>query len=304
MTNDAQSTDSDNESEEIGSLSEEETEPKITPSRAETLTDLLNDRLAVFDRVIRFRNFLPSSFEPTITDAEIIVCFADLRGFTAYCRQLQMEMQDRKIQHFLKRYPRTFAEGLLQHIVGLTDIRSEFVDPDIDQIADYLTPTLYKNLGDGMMMVWEVPASLKMEQQGLLANNIVSAIEMMHRRFLYHFRNLTPVEQDSYSDAVLGLDLGFGIAKGHAWRLDYGSQIDYAGSVINLAARLQDLARPAGLVCQVDVAAWLLEGRAHEGKGALLDSAVLRDYPGRVRIWCAPTVDVEAVRRRAAQGDL
>src|SRR5262245_10898452 len=62
------------------------------------------DRLDVLKRVLTFGPFLGSSFEPSISDREIIVCFVDVRGFTGFCRRLQMEMQDLRIQHFLKAF--------------------------------------------------------------------------------------------------------------------------------------------------------------------------------------------------------
>src|SRR4051812_14402941 len=54
-----------------------------------------------------------ASLEPAVQDSEIIVCFADVRGFTQYCRKLQQDSHDRKIQNFLRRYFKIFAEGLL-----------------------------------------------------------------------------------------------------------------------------------------------------------------------------------------------
>ena len=73
-------------------------------------------RSAFLNRLLGFKHFLSSGFEPKISDAEIIVCFADVRGFTAYCRKLQQEMQDRKIQNFLRDYFKIFNEGLVEHL--------------------------------------------------------------------------------------------------------------------------------------------------------------------------------------------
>src|SRR6266513_233409 len=98
--------------------------PKLRPrhrhartAKGSTLSRVLDDRFAVLEQVLRFRNFLESGFDPKISDAEIVVMFADVRGFTKYCRTLQGEMQDRKIQNFLGAYFKIFAEGLLHWVV-------------------------------------------------------------------------------------------------------------------------------------------------------------------------------------------
>src|SRR5439155_12043703 len=74
---------------------------------------LIEARSSLLKTILSFKHFLSSGFEPIISDAEIVVCFADVRGFTAYCRKLQEEMQDRKIQNFLRDYFKIFNEGLL-----------------------------------------------------------------------------------------------------------------------------------------------------------------------------------------------
>ena len=169
------------------------------------------DRMEVLRKVLQFRQFLGSSFEPAISDSEIIVCFADIRAFTSFCRSLQEEMQDRKIQNFLRTYMTIFNEGLMEYFVHNTDPTYGKVDPAIEALSKYVVPTMYKNLGDGMMIVWEIPSALGLAEQGSLAQEIISVVLHTADRFYWHFRNLSPVELDSYSDQVEKLEIGFGV---------------------------------------------------------------------------------------------
>jgi class 3 adenylate cyclase len=262
-----------------------------SPASAQQLSKIISERLDVLDHALRLRQFLPSSFEPTIADAEIVVCLADIRGFTNYCLTLQKAMQDRKIQNFLRRFFRIFVEGLLTWRIGFLDPKCPPVDEDAVKVAPYVVPTAYKNLGDGMMMVWEIPANLETEIQQSITQHILAAIVAMSDRFNFCFRDLSPLEKDSYSEEVLKIGLAFGIAKGHAWRLDFGSSIDYAGSVLNLASRLLDFARPSGRVTQYDISPWLLEKMAKDKMGKIATLTTLRGYPGPVDVFLSNDVD-------------
>jgi hypothetical protein len=158
---------------------------RIPKTRAlEDAQTLLNDRMMVLGQVLGFKQFLGSSFEPVISDSEIVVCFADIRGFTNYCRTLQKEMQDRKIQNFLRTYVKIFNEGLMRWLVENIDIED---DEDAKDMARYVIPSMYKNLGDGMMIVWEVPPTLDLHTQGLLAQSIVEIISKYRGQLLSLF---------------------------------------------------------------------------------------------------------------------
>lgn len=100
--------------------------------------EILNDRLDVLSQILEFKGFLGSSFEPSISDSEIIVCFADIRGFTTYCRNLQKEMQDRKIQNFLRTYIKIFNQGLMRWFIENLDEKFSAVDADMKVISKYV----------------------------------------------------------------------------------------------------------------------------------------------------------------------
>jgi class 3 adenylate cyclase len=151
---------------------------------------------------------------------------------------------------------------------------------------------MHKNLGDGMMMVWEIPAALDLSVQGRIAQQIVSIINNMALSFYHHFRNLTGVELDSYSEEVTTLNIGFGVTKGHAWRLDFGHSVDYAGSIINLASRLESLARPGGIIALYDVSNWFFDANVETaGNGHIVKIKTIRGYGSDVTVWISPDVD-------------
>src|SRR5262245_10225142 len=121
------------------------------------LDGLVERRLETLSGILTYGGFLGASVKQKISDVEIVACFCDLRGFTEYCTKLQSELQDRKIQNFLRDYLQIFNEGLMVWTTTWTDPDSPHYDPKMIRVAEYLVPTTYKHLGDGMLLVWEIP---------------------------------------------------------------------------------------------------------------------------------------------------
>ncbi len=256
--------------------------------------EIQKERIDTLYRVLKFGEFLNCSFEPIVEDVEIVVSFLDVRGFTNYCKKLQQEMQDRKIQNFLKQYNKVFNEGLMNWFTKHIDPEYGKVTNDNLLISEYIIPTMYKNLGDGIMMVWEIPSTISNEHEGKLTQNIIFLLDEIIKRFYYHFRKLTGVERDSYSTEVLKLEMGCGAAKGHAWKLNYGNRIDYAGSIINLASRLEGFARPAGIVCQYDTSPWLFNQLVSNDEGKIASIKNIKGYDTKTFVWINSSVDSKA----------
>lgn len=242
--------------------------------------------LSHFETFSRFGIFANSALPPKISDSEVLVCFADVRGFTHYCKTLQQEMQDRKIQNFLREHGKIYVEGLLRW----NTLAEAITRPELFRvIREPMVPATYKNLGDGLMMVWEIPKNLQFPEESMLINSILNAVQEMERVFYEKFRDLTPAAEEAFTKEVEKLEIGFGIAKGHAWRLEYPGVVDYAGSLVNLAARLQDRARPRGRVIHTDVASWKLEHLTSTGDGRIAEIAGIRGYTD-VRVWVSNEV--------------
>ena len=196
-------------------------------------------------------------------------------------------MQDRKIQNFLRDYFKIFNEGLVELFTN-NDLDEEV----LGKIEKQLVPTMYKNLGDGLMMVWEIPFDLDNVLQGRMTQHVMWLIQEIEQRFYYRFRDLTPVEIDAYSQAVTTLDIGFGVAKGHSWRLDFGQSVDYAGSIINLASRLASVARPRGIIATYDVSTWMFDEMVQDGFGRIIRLGKIKGYEPGIKVWCDKHVKI------------
>jgi class 3 adenylate cyclase len=205
-----------------------------------------------YGRTMRLGVFADSGRTPKITDVEVAVCFADLRGFTKYVHALQKDGQDNRVQLFLKSYFRIYPQSVLNIMWNLEPDGKEISAVD-EELLRLIVPTSYKNLGDGMMLVWELQGASNERLMGLASRMIYSVIEEIKDQFEELSKVVGAVEIDSFSKHARELRIGFGLSRGHAWRLDFGHHlpVDYAGSIVNLAARLQGLARPSGIVAQL-----------------------------------------------------
>jgi hypothetical protein len=80
------------------------------------------------------------------------------------------------------------------------------------------------------------------------------------------------------------------VAKGHAWRLDFGHSVDYAGSIINLASRLASVARPRGIVAHYDVSTWIFDEFVQQKEGAVMTLDDIKGYEPGIKVWCDANV--------------
>lgn len=236
--------------------------------------------------------FLETTLAPAISHREVVVCFSDVRGFTRYCNNVQRRGLDAKIQNFLASYFPIYFQGLYSEYVLRHELLEDVMKGqmakgavDRDQLARHaevdrlLVPSAWKMMGDGIMIVWELDGINDPSVQGMATRRILRAVDTMRVLFNHNFRALSPAELDSYSKDVLDLKLGFGLAKGHVLRLDFPGRPypDYVGTVVNLACRLLNVARPEGVVAHVDFSPSLLEGFVNSGEGRFV---TLKDTKG------------------------
>ena len=204
-----------------------------------------------YERALFLGDFIEAGRVPSKADVEIAVCFADLRGFTKHVHALQSKSQDARVQEFLGAYFQVFPKAVLEAVYALEPDKGNAISAQGEQVRNIVVPSMFKNLGDGMMLVWELRGE-KAIQDAVAARilQIVTAIRKLFRRLVEHHAKIAT---GPYSSAIGNLRMGFGLARGRAWRLDFGRQrpVDYAGSIVNIAARLQDLARPEGIVAEV-----------------------------------------------------
>jgi class 3 adenylate cyclase len=259
--------------------------------------DTFGNVMRGYQRTLLLGPFADSGRSPKMADVEVAVCFADLRGFTQYVHLLQKDGQDNKVQHFLKDYFQIYPRAVLRSIWSLEpDKPDERIAEEEAEIKRLVVPTTYKNLGDGMMIVWELQNSSSMTIQGLATRFIFGVIKNIQEIFSNLTKGLTPVQVDSWSRHAADLKLGFGLSRGHAWRLDFGYHLppDYAGSIVNMAARLQGLARPSGIVAQLGFSESLFNAYAKEKNGRIVTIPSPRGLGAEpIQVWISNDVQID-----------
>jgi class 3 adenylate cyclase len=141
----------------------------------------------------------------------VLVVVADIRGFSDFSTRNESP----NIAMFIKR----FYLQLLENYFGS---------------ANFVKPT-----GDGLLMTF-----------GYSEQNLKPVVETVIRacmRCLAEFSTIC--KDDPMINFAVPQQIGFGIARGTACCLYSGEEIlDYSGHLLNLASRLNDLARPSGIV--------------------------------------------------------
>jgi class 3 adenylate cyclase len=242
-----------------------------------------------YERALFLGDFIEAGRVPIKADVETAVCFADLRGFTRHVHTLQSKSQDTRIQEFLGAYFQIFPKAVLEAVYALEPEKGNAISTQGEQVRNSIVPSMFKTLGDGMMLVWELHGE-KTIQDAVAARilQIVATIRKLFRRLVeHHVRGST----GPYSAAVGDLRMGFGLARGRAWRLDFGKQrpVDYAGTIVNIAARLQDIARPEGIVAELGFCDPVFRRPAGQR-----DRVLLKGIEHPVDIWASNDVRLEA----------
>ena len=145
------------------------------------------------------------------TDEHVVAIVVDIRGFTPFCK----EEESINVANFLKRVY-------------------------IKIIDDYFPKaSFYKPTGDGLLIVITYTAnSLK----DVVTNTMTNCLNLLE-----DFKKLR--EGDNMIYFPTPENVGIGISRGAACCISSdGTVIDYSGRVINLASRLNDFARPSGIV--------------------------------------------------------
>jgi hypothetical protein len=145
------------------------------------------------------------------TSDNIIALILDIRSFTPFCK----EQESVNVANFIKRVY-------------------------IRIIDDYFPEaSFYKPTGDGLLIVMSyTPKTLK----ELLVKTVQKSLSLIQ-----DFGKLCKEDDMVYFDTPD--KIGIGISRGPACCISSdGTVIDYSGRVINLASRLNDIARPCGVV--------------------------------------------------------
>jgi hypothetical protein len=172
----------------------------------------------------RFLKLLPSAKGES---KPVIALNVDVRGFSKF--SLEVESVDTAL------YIRKIYEAILKDYF-----------PD----ADFFKPT-----GDGLLLVFDI-------EEGNNDDLTSKANEVIARssRLVDEFADL--LVGDPWIYFPMPTQIGIGVARGAASRLVAGrTTLDYSGTVLNIASRLMDLARPGGIVIDQTFPIDLLTGK-------------------------------------------
>jgi class 3 adenylate cyclase len=162
-----------------------------------------------------------ASVWPDLEDESPVTCavlFIDIRGSSEMSAQRNAESKTvaARTRAFLKATQELWSESKVQH------------------------PTSVRSVGDGLLCVWEMSRSASEQRQ--LREAILEEVLELHREL---------PERVAKSERSAPIRFGMGLAHGDAAVALIGNNTrDYYGYVVNLAAKLQDFARPCGVVIE------------------------------------------------------
>ncbi len=213
----------------------------------------------------------------------VIACFVDIRGFTQFVQDTHTHATPPP-KRFLSEFFSSFQSAFTKARENLGD------DEYAINIRKHANPITFKPLGDGAMLVWECPSS---DETGL-ALFVLDFVTYLQEAF-YDIIEPHNLGDESAKD----LDLGIGLSSGLAWKFTYAEPnvVDYGGNPINLAARLQDEARPGGVVAKLDLARDSFLERCCVGEGKI-GNVKATGIIGDTTVWYAVSSSKKAIRRR------
>lgn len=149
------------------------------------------------------------------TRSEVVVLFADIRGFSNWCNS---DVSLDNVGHVIK----TQYERVIQ-------------------ISNDQHPSFHKFLGDGFMLLWE--ADQEMDGNLCLQLAIDAAFEI-HKKFWYLAKELPYKAPAGYG---IGISMGSAIRIQPETFLKEMNEIDFVGYPLNCGARMQSLSGPFGV---------------------------------------------------------
>lgn len=191
----------------------------------------------------------------------VVAVFLDVRGFSSFARMAES------------------SEAALFLRSMYSTILDEFPDT-----------AFFKLTGDGLMLILHYDES-----------NLTAVVNGAVRRAIDLVENFPEITS---GDPMINFEvpgaLGVGLARGAATRLGTGDLVlDYSGRPLNLAARLMDLARPAGVVFSDNLGHALLEDElaGQFKEDAVYVKGISEDSPMTVHFLASHTIVPPSAKR-------
>jgi class 3 adenylate cyclase len=167
------------------------------------------------------------SSEVSGTRADVVVLFADIRGFSDWCRS-DAKLDD--VGHVIK----TQYERVIQ-------------------ISNDQRPCFHKFLGDGFLLLWETDQEM---DSSLCLKLAIDAAFEIHKKFWYFVKELPFKAPSGYG---IGISVGSAIRIQPETFLQEMNEIDFLGYPLNCGARMQSLSAPFGTTLCSSTAARIAE---------------------------------------------
>jgi len=202
------------------------------------------------DDALDLGSFLDAGRSADCDNVMVVACFVDIRGFTPAWDAMAGRQTKFKLSDFLAKYHRMFLEAVLTMRSISEGIWRRRVPDLAETLLEASIPASFKRLGDGMLLVWEVPDQRGKAVLEALYCAILDTVTCVRGEFVRIIDDLC----DDVPTEIRSLRLGVGVASGDVLRLTFGNRdTEYVGSVLNLGARLQGVARPDGVRVQQGV---------------------------------------------------
>ncbi len=147
--------------------------------------------------------------------SEVVVLFADLRGFSTWCNSASLEQVSEVIKTQYER---------------------------VIQICNDFHHSFHKFLGDGFLLLWEPDQELNL---AVCVKHALDAAVEVHKKYWYLAKDLKYKAPVGYG---IGLSVGTAIRVQPETFIKEMNEVDFLGYPLNCSARLQSLADAYGTV--------------------------------------------------------
>lgn len=196
----------------------------------------------------------------TLRHRNTVVLFTDVRGFSGWCAE--------------RRAPNSMIQFVEDYLALFSKV---FSNPP---------PDFEKFLGDGFLAVW-----VRQSEKTARTKSLDESILRMATSFYKKYRRIV----EAYREPRPPSSIGIGILGGMTYEVKVGHppSLDYIGYHMNLAARLQKLAQPEGIVIEADQFLSRVEKERLLRRWDHERGVAIRGFEKPFDLWVSPEVSVD-----------